>query len=131
MTHLFYWDDWNVEDYPMNLIQGTIMGYKEKLGTYPALAAGEDTPVIIDIARRGCKISQLENHGYLYVYTYNGANVWDLEHHAAISQWKRYRLERLEANKDRLSHYLAGYDFPFENIRMPHDNGILEIPLKK
>lgn len=129
--NLFFWDDWNVEKFPMNLIQGTVLGKKELLGKYPSLGRGEDTPVIVDIAQRGCKISKLENHGYLYIYTYNGDNVWDFNHHAAISEWKRYRLDRLEENKENLIRYLSEYGLPFDKVLMPHDQGVLEIALLK
>jgi glycosyltransferase involved in cell wall biosynthesis len=123
----WFWDDWQVETFPMNLIQGTILGKKELLGEYPALDRGEDTPVIVDIAERGLKISQLKNHGYLYIYTYNGNNVWDYQHHAAISAWKRYGLERLEHNQAVLSQYLAGYRLGINYIIMPHDAGVLKL----
>ncbi len=126
----FYWDDWTVEERPMDLIQGTVLGKKALLGTYPSLGRGEDTPVIVDIAERGCKIARLANHGFLYIYTYNGDNVWGRDHHAAISDWKRFRWQRLEENREALVAYLSGYDFDFDVVLMPHDDGVLKIPIR-
>ena len=125
----FFWDDWNVETYPMNLIQGTIMGRKDRLGRYPDLPRGEDTPVIVDIARRKLKVATLERRGYLYIYTYNGKNAWDAGHHEAISAWKRMRRGRLERHLPELTRYLSGYEFDFDVVKMPHDNGTVEIRL--
>src|SRR6202035_1136436 len=57
--HLFiadrtmYWDDWNLEVHPLTLVEGTMLGSKAALGRYPALARGEDTPLILDLLRRG------------------------------------------------------------------------------
>ncbi|HEX3633882.1 MAG TPA: glycosyltransferase family A protein, partial [Casimicrobiaceae bacterium] len=56
--HLFaaeqkmYLDDWNLEVHPLNLVQGTLLGSRAALGRYPALARGEDTPLILDLLRR-------------------------------------------------------------------------------
>jgi hypothetical protein len=104
-----FWDDWNLEPWPMNLIQGTIMGYKEKMGLYLGLDRGEDTPVIVDIEKRQCRISVLENQGYLNIYTYNGGNVWDMDHHVAISRWKRFRKDKLMQFRKQLETFLPGY----------------------
>lgn len=123
-----YWDDWNVERYPMNLIQGTLMGRRDYIGRYPDLARGEDTPVVLDIVRR-CKITALRGQGYLYVYVYNGKNAWDFRHHAAISAWKRLRLDDLTPRVSTLTEYLRGYEWTINKLRMPHDNGVLEIDL--
>jgi hypothetical protein len=71
----------------------------------------------------------LKNHGFLYIYTFNGLNVWGLDHHAAISNWKRYDLSRLKQNIATLSYYLSGYQFDFDTINMPHDGGILKVPI--
>ncbi|MEP6997864.1 MAG: hypothetical protein ABI900_09450 [Betaproteobacteria bacterium] len=89
--HLFtadrtmYWDDLNLEVHPLNLVQGTLLGSKAALGRYRPLARGEDTPLVLDLLRRDCRITRLREHGYLYVYVFDGKNAWDYRHHATIS----------------------------------------------
>lgn len=133
--HLFeaervmFWDDWKIEPYPMNLIQGTLMGYKCHLGRYPALARGEDTPVVVDLVRRGCRIAALSGMGWLYVYVYNGKNAWSLEHHTAISAWKRYRGDRLRVRAGLLQARLAEYQPAWGSVQMPFEGGSLDLHL--
>jgi glycosyltransferase involved in cell wall biosynthesis len=128
-TGEMYWDDWSVEVYPMSLIQGTMLGKREHLGRYPELSRGEDTPVVNDLVRRGCRVARLEERGYLYIYVYNERNAWDVQHHADISAWKRMRKERLLEHEATLRSHLADYrlDVPF--VMMPHDDGTLFIDL--
>jgi len=126
-TAEFFWDDWNVETYPMNLIQGTLMGRRSMMPRYPALPQGEDTPLLLSIHNNGAKLTDLGGHGYLYIYTYSGTNVWDFSHHAAISRWKRLRKDRLQAEQDRLTRELRRYDLGLCEARFPHDEGELII----
>jgi glycosyltransferase involved in cell wall biosynthesis len=129
--HLFaadrtmYWDDWNLEVYPLNLVQGTLLGSKAALGRYRPLARGEDTPLILDLLRRGRRITRLREHGYLYVYVFDGQNVWDYDHHAAISAWKRFRGARLLALEPTLRARLAEYHPPIGRVVMPYEGGEL------
>ena len=127
--HLFaadrtmYWDDWNLEVHPLNLVQGTLLGSKAALGRYPPLARGEDTPLILDLLRRGRRITRLREHGYLYVYVFDGQNAWDYEHHATISAWKRFRGARLLALEPMLRARLAEYEPPLGRFVMPYESG--------
>jgi glycosyltransferase involved in cell wall biosynthesis len=129
--HLFaadrtmYWDDWNLEVHPLNLVQGTLLGSRAALGRYPALPRGEDTPLILDLLRRGRRITRLRDHGYLYVYVFDGLNAWDYEHHAAISAWKRFRGARLLSFEGTLRARLAEYDPPLGRFVMPYESGQL------
>ena len=124
-----YWDDWNVESYPMNLIQGTIMGSRQKMELYPALPKGEDTPLVLNLVQKGCKITALSNFGYLYVYVYNGKNSWDFKHHFAISSWKRLNFGRLKQESELLAAELPEYYWPVDKLYMPHEQGVLEFPV--
>lgn len=128
-TGEFFWDDWNVEHWPMNLIQGTLLGRRAMLPAYPEIARGEDTPVLQALHRDGVRLTGLGDHGYLYIYTYSGKNAWDLAHHAAISQWKRLRRGQLEARRETLARQLGGYDLPLPEARFPHDEGALVVDL--
>jgi glycosyltransferase involved in cell wall biosynthesis len=129
--HLFaadrtmYWDDWNIEVYPLNLVQGTLLGSKTALGHYSPLARGEDTPLILDLLRRGRRITRLREHGYLYVYVFDGKNAWGYDHHATISAWKRFRGARLLALEPMLRARLAEYEPPLGPFVMPYEGGQL------
>ena len=129
--HLFaaertmFWDDWNLEVHPLNLVQGTMLGNKAALGRYPPVARGEDTPLILELLRRGRRITRLREHGYLYVYVFDGLNAWDHDHHARISAWKRFRGARLLALEPMLRARLAEYDPPLGPFVMPYDGGEL------
>ncbi|MCZ7600739.1 MAG: glycosyltransferase family 2 protein [Gammaproteobacteria bacterium] len=98
-TGEFFWDDWNVEPRPMNLIQGTIMGRRELMPRYPALTRGEDTTLLEELHRQGAKLAGLAGRGYLYIYVFTGKNSWEFVHHGAISNYKRVRqrVSRLHA----------------------------------
>lgn len=124
-TGEFFWDDWNVEPWPMNLIQGTLLGRRGMMPEYPDIARGEDTPVLQTLFRRGAKLAALDGCGYLYIYTYSGKNAWDLAHHGAISHWKRLRRGQLEARHETLTRHLTDYELPMSELRFPHDEGAL------
>lgn len=128
-TEEFFWDDWNVEPWPMNLIQGTLLGRRGMMPEYPEIARGEDTPVLQALFRRGAKLAALGGCGYLYIYTYSGRNAWDLAHHGAITQWKRLRREQLEARRESLARYLRDHELEIPEARFPHDDGALVVPL--
>jgi glycosyltransferase involved in cell wall biosynthesis len=130
ITEEFFWDDWNVEPWPMNLIQGTLLGRRALMPAYPDLARGEDTPLLQALFRRGVKLTGLADRGYLYIYTYSGKNAWDLAHHGAISRWKRLRREELEARRESLIRHLYDYELPLPAARFPHDEGALVVNLE-
>jgi glycosyltransferase involved in cell wall biosynthesis len=121
-----YWDDWNVEPYPMNLIQGTLMGYRDRMGAYPPEPRGEDTHMLLELARNGRRLEALSEAGYLNIYVYHGRNTWAYPHHAAIASWKRYRRDRLMVRKSELERHLGGYAFEHELLRLPFEGGWLE-----
>ena len=122
-----FWDNWNVDPPPMNLIQGTLMGNKYLLGRYPALKRGEDTPVVMDLIRRGHKVAALGDVGWLYIYVYTGKNVWDREHHAAISRWKHLRGERLKAQIPLLDARLREYPTALGTVNISCDEQSLTL----
>ncbi len=131
--HLFtqtgemYWDDWTVEQPPMHLIQGTLCGYRERMGRYPEIRRGEDTPLVIDLVRRGLRIAELGDAGWLYVYVYDGLNAFDLGHHARISTWKRRRGPALVSRQSELISRLREHEWPVPSVFMPYKGGRLTI----
>ena len=127
-TGELYWDDWNREAYPLNVVQGSLLGRRERMPRYPELARGEDTDVLLKILRKGERIARLRDAGWCSVYVYHGANTFDGAHHAAISRAKSLGLAVLVQREHTLRQRLAEYHPAFGTLRMPHAAGVLEIP---
>lgn len=129
--HLFresgtlYWDDWAVEAPPLDFVQGSLLGRRDRLGVYPALARGEDTAVVLELLRMGRRVTRLRGQGYLYVYVCDGHNTWDHAHHAAISAAKGMSAARLIRLAPTLRQRLAEYDPPLGRVTMPMALGAL------
>lgn len=127
--HLFadrgemYWDDWTIETPPGHLIPGTLFGLRECLPRYPELARGEDTPLVFDLVRRGCRIAELRGAGWLYVYVYDGHNVFDRTHHERISTLKQQRREALLAGGLELLTQLRKHEWPVPTVYLPCAEG--------
>ena len=111
--NLLFWDDWDDEPYPMNLIQGTILARRAVMPPYPDIGRGEDTlhthALLRAQASNGFRVSRLRGRGWCYMYRYHGDNVWGAAHHRAISADKSLPharlLPRLALLRDRLKEY--------------------------
>lgn len=129
---LLFWDDWNSESYPMNLIQGTILARRDVLPAYPDLPRGEDTlhthALLRKAARDGFGVSRLRGVGWCYVYTYHGGNVWDLRHHQAISRSKHLPPAALLPRLAELRKRLTDYSPNLGNLCMPCGNDTIRLP---
>lgn len=131
--HLFsasgelFWDDWDREAYPLNFVQGTLLGRRDRMPDYPDAARGEDTGVTLEILRRGDRIARLRDAGWCCVYVYHGDNVWDSAHHAAIARAKRLDHVRLLQRERLLRARLAEYSPSLGVLRMPHESGFIDI----
>ena len=108
-TGEMFWDDWDSQPYPLNFVQGTLLGRREKMPVYPDLARGEDTGACLEIIRAGHKIARLRHQGWCYVYVHHGANAWPGEHHRAISRGHALPAARLMARLPELHERLAEY----------------------
>ena len=122
-----WWDDWDAEPYPMNLVQGTLLGRRQDLPRYPALPRGEDTPFTLDILRAGHRVARLAGCGWAYVYVYHGRNAWDEAHQVAISRLKHLSPARLAARETLLRARLAEYAPPLPPARMPCGSAALAL----
>ena len=125
-----YWDDWDRESYPFNLVQGTLLGRRARMPSYPDHARGEDTDALLQILRRGDSIARLRNVGWCYVYVFHGANVWPSEHHAAISRVKSMGLVALLQRESTLRQRLTEYQPDFGALCFPHETGSLDFCLR-
>lgn len=121
-----YWDDWNREAYPLNVVQGTLMGRRERMPRYAELARGEDTDVLLKILRAGARIARMRDAGWSSIYVFHGANTFDHEHHAAIARAKALGhaalLQRERLLRQRLGEYVPGIGA----VQMPHAGGALQ-----
>ena len=122
-----YWDDWNREAYPLNVVQGSLLGRRACMPRYAELARGEDTDVLLKILRQGSAIARVRDAGWSSIYVYHGANTFDGAHHAAIARAKALGhavlLQRERLLHERLSEYRPGLGA----LRMPHADGALEL----
>jgi glycosyltransferase involved in cell wall biosynthesis len=120
---LVFWDDWDREAYPLNLIQGTILARRDILPPYPDLPRGEDTlhthALLRASATGGFGIARLRDAGWCYVYTCHDTNAWDTAHHRAISAFKHLSAARLLSRLPELRRRLAEYRPGLPALRMP------------
>lgn len=124
-----YWEDWIDRQVPNNWIPGTIIGRKDRFPEYPDMDRGEDTDIVEKLLDRAESVSLLSGQGHLYIYTYNGQNTWDMQHHVAISQDARMSESDLLDMADLLRRSLPEYLLPYRKILLPHDEGVMEIEL--
>ncbi len=120
---MLYWDDWDREPYPMNLIQGTLLARRDIVPPYPDAARGEDTQqthaLLWAAATQGFRISRLRDVGWCSVYRHHGANAWDAAHHQAISLAKHLPAARLLPRLAELRTRFAEYQPGLPLVRMP------------
>ena len=121
-----YWDDWNREAYPLNVVQGSLLGRRERMPRYAQLARGEDTDVLLKILRQGSAIARVRDAGWSSVYVYHGANTFDGAHHAAIARAKALGHAALVQRETLLRQRLTEYAPPLGALRMPHTGGALQ-----
>ena len=121
------WDDWDSEPYPLNFIQGTLMGYRAQMPEYPSLARGEDTAACLALLSTGRRIARLRGVGWCYVYMYHGRNVWSRQHHWSISQAKQLQEFKLRARLHTLRQRLREYDTSWDGWTVGHRTGALPL----
>lgn len=123
-----FWDDWDREPYPMNLVQGSLLGRRARMPRYPDDARGEDTGLLHAILRSRAPVVRLADAGWCYVYVFHEHNVWDLAHHAAISRAKALGYAALLQRETTLRERLGEYRPALGPLRFPHEAGYLLIP---
>ncbi len=123
-----FWDDWEVDPYPLNFVQGTLLGHKAAMPLYPEIARGEDTELVLRMMRAQRAIVRLRDRGWAYIYVYHGANVFPAAHHAAISRLKCYSGARLLARESVLRQRFAEYVPGIGPVTMPWQGGAISLP---
>lgn len=104
-----FWDSWENESYPLNFIQGTLLGKRALMPAYPSLRRGEDTGLCFSLLRAGYKVARLRGQGWCNIYCYHGNNTFGEAHHRAISQLKQLSPARMFGLERVLRQRLAEY----------------------
>ena len=122
-----YWEDWATESYPLDFVQGTLVGRRTRMPSYAGLRRGEDTALCGEIVAAGEPIARVRDAGWSYVYTFHGANAFPAGHHQAIATAKHLSPARLLARERVLRERLADYDPPLPTVIVPCGDTPLEI----
>ena len=80
-----YWEDWSSEAYPLDFVQGTLVGRRARMPSYDPLRRGEDTALCRAIVAGGETVARVRDAGWSHVYTYHGDNAFPAPHHQAIA----------------------------------------------
>ena len=122
-----YWEDWSSEPYPLDFVQGTLVGKRKRMPAYPAVRRGEDTALCRELVAAGEPIARVRDAGWSYVYTFHGGNAFPSSHHQAIAWAKHLSPARLLARERLLRERLADYDPPLPAVVVPCGDAPLEI----
>ncbi|MEO8487806.1 MAG: glycosyltransferase family A protein [Betaproteobacteria bacterium] len=122
-----YWEDWSVEAYPIDFVQGTLVGRRDRMPAYPAARRGEDTALCRAIAEADEPIARVRDAGWSYVYTWHGDNAWSGRHHLAMAQAKHLSDARILAREGTLRRRLAEYAPPIDPVIVPCGVAPIEI----
>ena len=123
-----YWEDWSGEAYPLDFVQGTLVGRRERMPAYPAARRGEDTALCLAIAASGARIARVRGVGWCYVYTWHGDNAWPAPHHLPTASAKHLPDARLLAREAELRRRLAEFAPPLPPLVVPCGAAPVEIP---
>lgn len=122
-----YWEDWSAEAYPLDFVQGTLVGKRARMPGYPDARRGEDTALCRDLVVAGEPIARVRDAGWSYVYTFHGGNAFPAAHHHAIASAKHLSPARLLGRERVLRLRLAQYDPPLPAVVVPCGDALLEI----
>ena len=121
-----YWEDWSAEPYPLDFVQGTLVGRRDRMPAYPAARRGEDTALCRAIVAAGEPIARVDA-AWSYVYTYHGGNAFAASHHRAIAAAKQLSAARMLAREHGLRARLAEYDPPLPEVAVPCGDAVIRI----
>lgn len=129
-TNEMYWENWwwyqsgGLKKF--GLIPGTIMAYQGLPYKYPSFGqfarAAEDSVLTNRVCdERSSEVEILSEFGYMQVYSFHGKNVWDVQHHQGISQYRSVYVDYLIKHRDRICRTLNYMKFPGEIKVMGRD----------
>jgi glycosyl transferase family 2 len=124
---LMFWEDWQHDAWPLDVVQGTLIGVRAQLPRYPDVARGEDSALLLTLARNAAPVARVKGIGWAYVYTFHGRNAWDAAHHAAAAASKALSPARLLAREFELRTRLADYHPALPVVQLPYAGGSIEI----
>lgn len=124
---VLFWEDWSAEAYPLDFVQGTLLGRRERMPAYPALRRGEDTELCRKLVAADATIARVRGAGWSYVYTFHGGNAFPESHHLAMARAKHLADARLLARERALRERLAEYSPPLPPLVMPCGDRPVEI----
>lgn len=122
-----YWEDWSTEAWPLDFVQGTLVGRRDAMPAYPPLRRGEDTALCRSIVAAGATIARVRDAGWSYVYTFHGGNAFPEFHHYASARAKHLSPARLLSRERTLRERLAEYDPPLPAVLVPCGDDPIEI----
>jgi glycosyltransferase involved in cell wall biosynthesis len=119
-TKELYWENWRAfhsgDSKKWALIPGTGMARKKEVCCrYPSAgdhcSAGEDSVFACDLLEKDERsVVLLGMRGYMQVYTYHGANVWNLEHHKKISNLRSMSVRHMLDNDERICESIRSFE---------------------
>ena len=125
--NVLFWEDWNGDPYPINVIPGTILARRDVMPPYPDIGKNEDTSLTHALARadasKTISISRLRGAGWCYIYRFHGDNTWDATHHRAVYTYKRMPPARLLPRLSLLEERLRDYWPALPSLRVRLDTG--------
>ena len=104
-------------------MQGTLVARRAALPPYADVARGEDSQLVLALARSAAPVARVPGIGWSYVYAFHGANAWDCTHHALAATYKRLSAARFVAREAELAARLAEYDPPLPPLAFPYADG--------
>jgi glycosyltransferase involved in cell wall biosynthesis len=122
-----FWEDWQRDAAPLDVVQGTLVARRDRLPRYPAMVRGEDSVLAVALARSGAKVARVRGIGWSYVYRFHGGNAFDFAHHAAAAVAKSLAPARLAARERTLRERLAEYRPALPAMTFPAHSATIEL----
>ncbi|MFI4901852.1 MAG: glycosyltransferase [Burkholderiales bacterium] len=120
-----YWEDWSGDAWPLDVVQGTLVARRAALPAYDEVVRGEDSRLVLALARAGARVARVPRTGWSYVYTFHGGNAWDVAHHALAAAHKRLSAARFAARAPELAARLREYVPPLPALVFPSADDVI------
>jgi glycosyltransferase involved in cell wall biosynthesis len=130
-TKQLFWEDWwehqSSHTIRYGLVPGTLMAYRDGFTSrYPSAGkhakAGEDSVLSDSLVDKDC-VTLLNGRGDMQIYSYHGNNVWDLDHHLHISEWRSHDIRFMNQNRKRICDTLRYMNFS-DTVRVMGRDGL-------